>query len=186
MVLLNKPKQAAVNLESLTEKIVENNIPVVATSSTCTFTIRDEYEHILDVDTSKVRENIELATRYIYRLLEDGRELPLKHTPLKVVYHTPCHMEKMGWTAYSIDLIKRIPGVEVIVLDSQCCGIAGTYGFKSENYDVAQGIGAGLFRQIEESGCDLVITDCETCKWQIEMSTTKKCEHPISLLARAL
>ena len=92
----------------------------------------------------------------------------------------------MGWTAYSIDLIKRIPGVEVIVLDSQCCGIAGTYGFKSENYDVAQGIGAGLFRQIEESGCDLVITDCETCKWQIEMSTTKKCEHPISLLARAL
>ncbi|MBG3011624.1 anaerobic glycerol-3-phosphate dehydrogenase subunit GlpC [Proteus faecis] len=179
-------KQATVNLESLTEKIVENNIPVVATSSTCTFTIRDEYEHILDVDTSKVRENIELATRYIYRLLEEGRELPLKHTPLKVVYHTPCHMEKMGWTAYSIDLIKRIPGVEVIVLDSQCCGIAGTYGFKSENYDVAQGIGAGLFRQIEESGCDLVITDCETCKWQIEMSTTKKCEHPISLLARAL
>ncbi|MCT6706806.1 hypothetical protein N4286_14450, partial [Staphylococcus aureus] len=70
-------KQATVNLESLTEKIVENNIPVVATSSTCTFTIRDEYEHILDIDTSKVRENIELATRYIYRLLEEGRELPL-------------------------------------------------------------------------------------------------------------
>ena len=42
--------------------------------------IRDEYEHILDVDTSKVHENIELATRYIYRLLEEGRELPLKHT----------------------------------------------------------------------------------------------------------
>lgn len=179
-------RQANVNLESLQDAILEKHIPVVATSSTCTFTIRDEYTHVLDVDTSELRDNIELATRYIYHLLEEGRELKLKHTPLKVVYHTPCHMEKMGWTSYTLELIKRVPGVELIVLDSQCCGIAGTYGFKKENYEVSQGIGAGLFRQIEESGADMVITDCETCKWQIEMSTSKKCEHPISLLARAL
>ncbi|EKT59070.1 anaerobic glycerol-3-phosphate dehydrogenase subunit GlpC [Providencia rettgeri] len=179
-------RQANVNLESLQETILEKHVPVVATSSTCTFTIRDEYTHVLDVDTSAMRDNIELATRYIYRLLEEGRELKLKHTPLKVAYHTPCHMEKMGWTSYTLELIKRVPGVELIVLDSQCCGIAGTYGFKQENYEVSQGIGAGLFRQIEESGADMVITDCETCKWQIEMSTSKKCEHPISLLARAL
>lgn len=179
-------RQANVNLESLQETILEKHIPVVATSSTCTFTIRDEYTHVLDVDTSEMRDNIELATRYIYRLLEEGRELKLKHTPLKVAYHTPCHMEKMGWTSYTLELIKRVPGVELIVLDSQCCGIAGTYGFKKENYEVSQGIGAGLFRQIEESGADMVITDCETCKWQIEISTSKKCEHPISLLARAL
>ncbi len=179
-------RQANVNLESLQETILEKHIPVVATSSTCSFTIRDEYTHVLDVDTSEMRDNIELATRYIYRLLEEGRELKLKHTPLKVAYHTPCHMEKMGWTSYTLELIKRVPGVELIVLDSQCCGIAGTYGFKKENYEVSQGIGAGLFRQIEESGADMVITDCETCKWQIEMSTSKKCEHPISLLARAL
>ncbi len=37
---------------------------------------------------------------------------------------------KMGWTSYTLELIKRVPGVELIVLDSQCCGIAGTYGFK--------------------------------------------------------
>ncbi|MBV2189478.1 anaerobic glycerol-3-phosphate dehydrogenase subunit GlpC [Providencia rettgeri] len=179
-------RQANVNLESLQETILEKHVPVVATSSTCTFTIRDEYTHVLDVDTSAMRDNIELATRYIYRLLEEGRELKLKHTPLKVAYHTPCHMEKMGWTSYTLELIKRVPGVELIVLDSQCCGIAGTYGFKKENYEVSQGIGAGLFRQIEESGADMVITDCETCKWQVEMSTSKKCEHPISLLAKAL
>nr|WP_314263922.1 anaerobic glycerol-3-phosphate dehydrogenase subunit GlpC [uncultured Moellerella sp.] len=179
-------RQANVNVESLQEAILEKHVPVVATSSTCTFTLRDEYSHVLDIDTAPIRDNIELATRYIYRLLEQGRELKLKHTPLKVVYHTPCHMEKMGWTSYTLELVRRIPGVELIVLDSQCCGIAGTYGFKKENYEVSQGIGAGLFRQIEESGADLVITDCETCKWQIEMSTSKKCEHPISILARAL
>lgn len=179
-------KQARVNAESLTDAVIGKGIPVVATSSTCAFTIRDEYPHVLDVDTTQVREHVELATRYLYRLLDGGRELKLKSTPIKIAYHTPCHMEKMGWTPYTLALLQMIPGVELTVLDSQCCGIAGTYGFKKENYETSQGIGAGLFRQIEESGVDLVVTDCETCKWQIEMSTSKKCEHPISLLARAL
>lgn len=179
-------KQARVNAESLTDAVIGKGIPVVATSSTCAFTIRDEYPHVLDVDTTQVREHVELATRYLYRLLDGGRELKLKSTPMKIAYHTPCHMEKMGWTPYTLALLQMIPGVELTVLDSQCCGIAGTYGFKKENYETSQGIGAGLFRQIEESGVDLVVTDCETCKWQIEMSTSKKCEHPISLLAKAL
>lgn len=72
------------------------------------------------------------------------------------------------------------------MLDSQCCGIAGTYGFKKENYETSQAIGEGLFRQIEATGCDVVATDCETCKWQIEMSTSKRVEHPLSILAAAL
>ncbi|MGL5698565.1 MAG: heterodisulfide reductase-related iron-sulfur binding cluster, partial [Kluyvera sp.] len=156
------------------------------TSSTCTFTLRDEYPHLLDVDNSGLREHIELATRWQWRELDAGTELPLKPLPLKVVYHTPCHMEKMGWSLYTLELLRRIPGLQLQVLDSQCCGIAGTYGFKSENYPTSQAIGAPLFAQIEASGADLVITDCETCKWQIEMSTSKRCEHPISLLAQAL
>lgn len=72
------------------------------------------------------------------------------------------------------------------MLDSQCCGIAGTYGFKKRTTPLHSFIGAPLFRQIEESGADLVVTDCETCKWQIEMSTSLRCEHPITLLAQAL
>ncbi|KMJ43399.1 hypothetical protein AB204_19915 [Xenorhabdus khoisanae] len=57
---------------------------------------------ILDVDTRPIRDHVELATHCFY------------HTPLKEAYHTPCHMEKMGWAAYSIELIKRIPGIELI------------------------------------------------------------------------
>lgn len=179
-------KQAVSNVNSLKEAIVDKQLPVIATSSTCTFTLRDEYPHVLDVDNTGLREHIELATRWIWRKLDAGQTLPLKPLPLKVVYHTPCHMEKMGWSLYTLELLRMIPGLELIVLDSQCCGIAGTYGFKSENYPTSQAIGAPLFRQIEESGASLVITDCETCKWQIEMSTSKRCEHPISLLAKAL
>ncbi len=179
-------RQAQSNADNLKEMVLNRHIPVVATSSTCTFTIRDEYPHVLGIDTTEVRDQIELVTRYLTRLFSDGYELNLKPLPIKVAYHTPCHMEKMGWTSYTLDLLRRIPGLELIVLESQCCGIAGTYGFKKENYDTAQAIGSTVFDQIEASGADLVVTDCETCKWQIEMSTSKKCEHPITILARAL
>ena len=104
----------------------------------------------------------------------------------RIAYHTPCHLEKLGWSIYSTSLLKMIPGVDFVMLDSQCCGIAGTFGFKKENYQYSQKIGEGLFRQISEAEPDMVATDCETCKWQIEMSTGFKVENPISILADAL
>lgn len=181
-------KQAELNVDSIREAVVEKNRPVIATSSTCTFTIRDEYPHLLGIANADVRDRVELATRYIYRLLsQGGGKLTFrKDKKIRVAYHTPCHMEKLGWSYYSIELLKRIPNVEVVVLDSQCCGIAGTYGFKKENYATSQGIGQNLFQQIEAAGVDCVVTDCETCKWQIEMSTSKHCEHPISIFAQML
>ena len=188
--LIDKARhQGEHNTALLRQSIIENNRPVVGTSTTCTFTLRDEYPHLLSIDNADIRDKIDLATRYIYRILESG-EVQLhfkKNAPQRrVAYHTACHMEKLGWAYYSIALLKMIPSVELTILDSQCCGIAGTYGFKKENYPTAQAIGNTLFRKIEASGCDVVSTDCETCKWQIEMSTSKPVVHPISLLAEAL
>ena len=187
--LINQAKkQAQTNMASIRQAVLERKMPVIATSSTCTFTIRDEYPHLLQLENGDVREQVELATRFLYRLLAENKTKLRFRTDkkLKVAYHTPCHMEKLGWSYYTIELLKMIPGVEVQVLDSQCCGIAGTYGFKKENYEVSQQIGSRLFQQIEASGVDFLVSDCETCKWQIEMSTSKKCEHPISVLARML
>ena len=82
--------------------------------------------------------------------------------------------------------MRMIPGLEFTLLDSACCGIAGTYGFKKENYKVSQEIGAPLFEQIRLVDPDVVACDCETCKWQIEMSTGYKVMHPVSILAKAL
>ena len=181
-------KQARTNINSIRKSVLEKKMPVIATSSTCTFTIRDEYPHLLDIDNADVREDVELATRYIYRLLSQKKtKLNFKTgQKIKVAYHTPCHMEKLGWAYYSIELLKLIPNIELTILDSQCCGIAGTYGFKKENYKTSQDIGEPLFKQIEALDIDCVVTDCETCKWQIEMSTSKRCEHPISILSNAL
>ena len=176
------------NIKIIGKALAENCEAVLTTSSTCTFTMRDEYPHLLGIDNDSVRDRISLATRFIFRLLDDNKaELRWrKDFRMRVAYHSACHMERMGWTVYSTELLRKIPGLELVVLDSQCCGISGTYGFKTENYERSQKIGEGLFRQICEVNPDFVATDCETCKWQIEMSTSYKVLNPISILAQAL
>jgi glycerol-3-phosphate dehydrogenase subunit C len=187
--LINQAKrQAENNMSAVRKSVIDNNMPVIATSSTCTFTMRDEYPHLLEIDNSDVRSSIELATRFIYRLIDSG-EAKLAFRPdfkARIAYHTPCHMEKLGWGIYSTALLQMIPGIDFTILDSNCCGIAGTYGFKKENYATSQAVGAPLFRQIESLHPDFVATDCETCKWQIEMSTSAKVLNPISIIADAL
>ena len=180
-------QQGETNIHSIRNSIKDNEA-VLTTSSTCTFTIRDEYKALLDIHNDDVREKITLATRFLYKLLENDKiKLAFrKDFKKKVAYHTACHMERMGWAIYSIELLKMIPGLDLTILESRCCGIAGTYGFKKENYQNSQKIGALLFKQIREVNPEIVATDCETCKWQIEMSTGYKVENPISLIAQAL
>ena len=72
-------------------------------------------------------------------------------------------MDKAGWAPYTLAVLKQIPGLEVVMLPSQCCGIAGTYGFKEENYEVSQSIGKNLFDNINAGGFDYVISECQTC-----------------------
>lgn len=176
------------NVRAIGEAVNGKKEPVLTTSSTCTFTMRDEYKHVLEVDNTEVRDGITLATRFLFRLLDEGK-IQLAFRPdyhKRIAYHSACHMERMGWVMYSTELLKLIPGVDFTMLESQCCGIAGTYGFKKENYERTQKIGAGLFRQIKEVNPEIVATDCETCKWQIEMSTGVPVQNPISILADAL
>lgn len=180
-------RQAEINLASV-RKSVAKGMSVIGASSTCVFTMRDEYPHLLGIDNADVRNSINLATRFIFSLIDSGKA-KIAFRPdykLHLAYHTACHMEKMGWAIYSIEALRMIPGVKLTVLPSQCCGIAGTYGFKKENYPTSQAIGSTLFRKIEEIKPDYVVTDCETCKWQIEMSTSVSVKHPISILADAL
>lgn len=192
LIANGQPKQArrqgVSNMKAVRKSLSNNDLAVVTTSSTCTFTMRDEYPSLLDIDNSDVRGHIALATKFLYQLIDEGK-VKLAFRPdyrKKIAYHTACHMERMGWPIYSTTLMKMIPGVDFIMLDSQCCGIAGTYGFKRENYERSQAIGADLFRQIGEVNPDYVSTDCETCKWQIETSTPYPVVHPISIIAEAL
>lgn len=180
-------KQGEVNINAMREA-VKRDEPVLTVSSTCTLTMRDEYQHLLHIDNADVRDHLMLALRWLCQKVDAG-EIKLvfrKDFKEKIAYHTACHMERMGWVPYSVRLLQMIPGIDFMMLESQCCGIAGTYGFKKENYERSQKIGSSLFKQIEAVNPDYVATECETCKWQIEMSTSHLVKNPISILADAI
>ena len=162
--------------------------PVLTTSSSCTLTIKEEYSTILDQDTSDIQSKVQMAVKWLYDRIERG-EVRLafrKDFKMKAAYHTPCHLQKLGNQIYSIALLRMIPGLDLNVLEQKCCGISGTFGFKKENYSISQKIGSKLYESIYAANPEVVITDCETCKWQIEGACGIPVFNPISILVQAL
>ena len=162
--------------------------PVLTTSSSCTLTIKEEYSTILDQDTSDIQSKVQMAVKWLYDRIERG-EVRLafrKDFKMKAAYHTPCHLQKLGNQIYSIALLRMIPGLDLNVLEQKCCGISGTFGFKKENYAISQKIGSQLYERIYAANPEVVITDCETCKWQIEGACGIPVFNPISILVQAL
>ena len=162
--------------------------PVLTTSSSCTLTIKEEYSTILDQDTSDIQSKVQMAVKWLYDRIERG-EVRLafrKDFKMKAAYHTPCHLQKLGNQIYSISLLRMIPGLDLKVLEQKCCGISGTFGFKKENYAISQKIGSQLYERIYAANPEVVITDCETCKWQIEGACEIPVFNPISILVQAL
>ena len=162
--------------------------PVLTTSSSCTLTIKEEYSTILDQDTSDIQSKVQMAVKWLCDRIDRG-EVRLafrKDFKMKAAYHTPCHLQKLGNQIYSIALLKMIPGLDLKVLEQKCCGISGTFGFKKENYAISQKIGSQLYERIYAANPEVVITDCETCKWQIEGACGIPVFNPISILVQAL
>ena len=179
-------KNARHNIRHLAAATKGTEMKIVSASSTCLLALKKEYRDLLQMDNGAISERLEYITEFVCKQWNGGASLTLKPLKLKVVYHSPCHLERMGSVIYTIDMLTRIPGIHLTVLNSECCGISGTYGFKQEYFQIAQDIGAEIFKQINRLNPDIVVTDCETCKWQIEMNTPFKVVHPIALLAESL
>ncbi|AMO58378.1 glycerol-3-phosphate dehydrogenase [Endozoicomonas montiporae] len=178
-------KNAELNMSQFADSLTKTEC-VIATEPSCTMTLRDEYPEVLDVDNSDIKDQIFFASAFIAREFAKGNSPDMKPVKLRVAYHSPCHLIKAGGVIHTMELLNSIPGLEVIMLDQKCCGMSGTYGFKKENYDTSQSIGQGIFDQIEALGVDYVVTDCESCKMQVEMNTGHTVLHPLTLLAQSL
>lgn len=177
-------KNALFNIKALENQSAKEKI--IFSSSSCILTVAHDYPGLLEIDTSRVYDRIQFITRFIYEKLKEGPPLPMKPVNLTAAYHSPCHLEHTGGTIYTIEVLKKIPGLKLTLLHSECCGLAGTYGFKKEFCNIASRIGEPLFRQIKTLRPDIVITDCEACKWQIEANTNIRVMHPVSVLAMAI
>jgi len=180
-------RDAKTNIQAFRKSVAAGR-DIITVSTTCTMTMLEEYPELLKVDNSDVKGHISLVEPYLYKAIASGELKPVwkEGWKARAAYHCPCHQERLGLGIFTMELLRMIPGMELTELPSNCCGIAGTYGFKKENYKVSQLIGKPLFDSIQAVAPDFVACECETCKWQIEMSAGVTVKNPVSILAEAL
>lgn len=177
------------NLKALLP-VARAGMPIVASSTSCSLTLKHEYREVLGLHN---REWGELAAA-VYDVFEWLRELwwrgelELEGLALgrRVLYHGPCQLRSHGIGLPALDLLGTVAGLEVSESDVECCGGAGTYGFKAEKREIAQLVGAPLRALARERRAVLVACDSETCRWHIAQLTGLPARHPIELLAEAL
>ncbi len=166
---------------------VSDGYKVIASCTSCGLTLKSDYEELFGLDNAKVfAANVYDFSEFLLELKEQGQlDTRFKPLPLKLAYHTPCHLKAQGIGQPSLDVLRMIPGLEVVDLDQGCCGLSGSYGFKKEKYAVSMNIGQNLFNKMREFNPDYGVTDCGGCGLQISHGTGKEVLHPAVLVAKA-
>lgn len=176
------------NVKHLVE-YARQGIAIVGTSTSCTLTLKEEAPELLgmhDEDTRLVAEGTYDFNEFLVKLLEEGTlRTDFRPIPLSLGYHVPCQYRAHRLGRPGMDLLDLIPGLTVTDSHAACCGIAGTYGYKKEKYQIAMDVGKPLFDFVKEMGAPIVICDSETCRWQITHGTGTPAVHPVELLAAA-
>ena len=164
-------------------------IPIVGTSTSCTLTLKEEAPELLDMhdeDTRLVAEHVVDFNEFLLMLLEQGSlRTDFQSLPLKLAYHVPCQYRAHRLGRPGMEILELLPGLQVVDSHAACCGVAGTYGYKKEKYDIAMQVGKPLFDFVIEIGGPVAICDSETCRWQITHATGKPAIHPVELIAAA-
>jgi glycerol-3-phosphate dehydrogenase subunit C len=182
-------KLAQRNINNLAPFLREN-IPIVGTSPSCILAFKHDYRAILGIESE---EAILLAKssydffEYILRFVPDEvSRIKYREVPARAIYHPPCQLRSHGIGTPALTILRRIPGLDLDVSDFACCGVAGTYGLKTERYHVAFTVGEQLFQKAVDIGADFVISDSETCRWWISKHTNLPAYHPLEILARSM
>jgi glycerol-3-phosphate dehydrogenase subunit C len=167
----------------------QQGIPIVGTSTSCTLTLKEEAPELLgmhDTAARLVAENTYDIFEFL-RLLHERGELNTNFKPIErtLPYHAPCQQRAHGIGRPALDILELVPGLQMNESSAACCGLAGSYGYKAERYQIGMDVGAGLFDFVRASGSDLAVCDSEICRWQIAHGTGVAMQHPIEILREA-
>jgi glycerol-3-phosphate dehydrogenase subunit C len=168
---------------------VRQGIPIVGTSTSCTLTLKEEAPELLDMhdeDTRLVAENTYDFNEFLLILQEEGSlRTDLRALDMTLPYHAPCQYRGHRLGRPALEVLDLIPKLRIQDSHAACCGIAGTYGYKVEKYDIGMAVGENLFEFARLAGAPVVVCDSETCRWQITHATGLPAVHPVELLAFA-
>ena len=167
--------------------------PIVGCEPSCLLMLRDEHRALLpgDLRVTEVGARARLVEELLVEAIDDGRlRLCSGAWPAgrQVVFHGHCHQKAEVGIAATVALLRRIPGVVVVELDAGCCGMAGSFGFESEHYDVSMAVGQDrLFPAVRAASQSAVIAATGvSCRQQIQHGTDRHAWHPVELIRAAL
>jgi Fe-S oxidoreductase len=117
-----------------------------------------------------------------------GSRLSLRAGPARILLHGHCHQRSMGLVSPSKTLLERIPGVTVVDAEAGCCGMAGSFGYGRDHYEVSRAIGERKLFPAVRARADgtLVVAAGTSCRHQIHDFTGVEAVHPAALLRSIL
>ena len=164
-------------------------IPIVGCEPSCLLTLRDEYPEFVPEEQARVvAENSFLIDEFLAKAKSDDRlDLTFKDVEKRVLFHGHCHQKAMVGTEHSLAALRLVPGYEVELINAGCCGMAGSFGFEKEHYDISMQIGGlALFPSIESKPDWEVAVMGVSCRQQVEHGTGRKARHLVEMLRDAV
>ena len=192
--LVKDAKRIAIqNVRLLTEAIKDNS-PILGIEPSAILTLRDEYLELvpfyLKADAERVAENCYLIDEFLAQEVDKKKitkDLFTKEKKL-IKLHGHCHQKALSSMVPTKKILSLPENYEVQLIPSGCCGMAGSFGYEKEHYEVSMQIGElVLFPTIRKQAEDVIIAAPGTsCRHQIMDGTGRKAKHPVEILWEAL
>lgn len=183
--LIDEARRAASETLDRLEPLAREGLSIVGLEPSCVLSFDDEYRSLLPGDprVALVAEKTMLFGDFISSL--DPERLPPMEGVREVLLHGHCHQRAAIGTQGSVNALE-ITGCKVVEVDSGCCGMAGSFGFEKEHYEISMQIGAQrLFPAVNETDAVIVATGI-SCRQQIRHGTGKKAMHPAEVMWNAI
>ena len=185
-------KQAAANVHALYD-LAQRGTAIVFVEPSCLSAVREDAPGLLRSELQRrarvVAGAAVLFEEYLERELTAGRaQLRLKSGPATVQLHPHCHQRSMGLAAPAKALLSRIPGAHVTDLEAGCCGMAGSFGYTHDHYEVSRAIGERKLLPAARALDDrsTLVAGGTSCRHQVAHFTGVRAVHPAVLLSSLL
>ncbi len=189
--LVEDARRAALDVVSRLAAHVDAGIPVVGLEPSCLLMLRDEYRYLLPNDerVEHVAQKAMLFEEFIAQLADSGElALEFEQAARKLLLHGHCHQRALVGTGPSLRTLGLPGNYEVEEVDSGCCGMAGSFGYEREHYELSLKMAERrLLPAVREADADTLIVAAGTsCRHQIFHGSGRQALHPAEVLRDAL
>jgi FAD/FMN-containing dehydrogenase/Fe-S oxidoreductase len=166
-----------------------DGVPVLGLEPSCLSALSDEWSELVPgANTHRIAAAAQLADGWLAAESRNGHcRLDLRPLEAKAVLHGHCHQKALVGAGGSAAALRLVPGLDVAVLDTGCCGMAGSFGFEREHFDLSAKIaGLSLLPALAAAPDALAVAPGTSCRHQIHDLAGRRALHPLEVLAQQL